>query len=521
MLPMMRNKIVSAASAAELVRDGCVVGVTGGGGGLVEPDTLLEAIERRFLDTGSPRNLTLVHALGLGDRDRKGVNRFAHEGMVRRVIGGHWVWSPAMQRLARLDKIEAYVLPAGVIVHLMREIGAGRPGLVTHVGLGTFVDPRIEGGRMNRRASENLSEVLELDGRTLLRYKPFPVGAACIRGSFADADGNLSLDEEGATLDALSLALAARNTGGVVLAQVRKQVGRGALPARSVVVPGALVDAIVVDPSQPQSYGPPRDPALSGSLPPASESRQAEALGPLDLRQVIARRAARELRPGDVLNYGFGLPDLVARLVASLGQADDYCQTIEHGTFGGALLGGALFGFARNPSAMIDSPSQFDFYSGGGLDVAFLGMGEVDRAGNVNVSKLGGVPVGPGGFIDIAQNCKRVVFCGTFEAKGARIVAGGGRLRVERHGRIRKFVRQVAQITFSGSEALRTGQEVLYVTERAVFRLGRRGLALEEVAPGVDLRRDVLDRMDFAPLVLERPQLVATDIFAEQEGGRA
>lgn len=520
LFPMIGGKIVSAEAAARMVRDGCVVGVTGGGGGLVEPDTLLAAIEKRFLDTGSPKDLTLVHALGLGDRDRKGVNRFAHEGMVRRVIGGHWIWSPAMQRLAQSDKIEAYVLPAGVIVHLMREIGAGRPGLVTHVGLGTFVDPRIEGGKMNSRAAEDLSEVLELDGRKLLRYKPFPVGAACIRGSFADSDGNLSLDEEGATLDALSLALAARNTGGKVLAQVRMQVERGALPARSVVVPGALVDAVVVDPSQPQSYGPMRDPSLSGAVPPAGKSPRPAQHGPLDLRQAIARRAAGELRQGDVLNYGFGMPDAIARLVALRGHVEDYCQTIEHGTFGGTLLDGALFGFARHPSAMIDSPSQFDFYSGGGLDVAFLGMGEVDREGNVNVSKLGGIPVGPGGFIDIAQNSKRVVFCGTFEAKGARIAAGGGRLTIERHGRIRKFVRHVAQITFSGAEAMRAGQEALYVTERAVFRLSCRGLVLEEVAPGVDLRRDVLDRMDFGPVVPECPKLMAADIFAEQEGTR-
>ena len=514
---MARNKIVSASAAARMIPDGCAVGVTGGGGGRVEPDTLLESIERRFLETGSPKNLTLVHALGLGDRDRRGINRFAHSGMVRRVIGGHWVWSPRMQEMARSDEIEAYVLPAGVITQLMREIGARRPGLVTHVGLGTFVDPRVEGGKMNALAREDLVELIEIDGRTLLRYKPFPVGAVCIRGSLADADGNLCLDEEGATLDALSLALAAHNTGGKVLAQVRREVACGALPARSIRVPGALVDAVVVDPSQRQSYASAPDPALSGALPALGSDPSRPDLGPLDVRQVIARRAAQELRTDAILNYGFGIPDAIAKLVSFRGEVEAYYQTIEHGTFGGELLDGALFGFSRNPRAMIDSPWQFDFYSGGGLDLAFLGMGEADADGNVNVSKLQGVPVGPGGFIDIAQNAAKVVFCGTFEAKGARLDIGRGCLRVGRYGDVRKFVETVAQITFSGKEAVRTGQKVLYVTERAVFRLSPAGPILEEVAPGVDIRADVLERMGFAPLMPAEPRSMDPAIFTDNE----
>lgn len=514
---VLSSKIVTATAAASLVADGCAIGVTGGGGGLVEPDTLLQAIERRFLETGSPRGLTLVHALGLGDRERRGVNRFAHVGMVRRVIGGHWVWSPRMQAMAQAGQVEAYVLPAGVITQLMREIGAGRPGLITHVGLGTFVDPRLEGGKMNASAREDLVELIEIDGQNLLRYKPFPVGAVCIRGSFADSDGNLSLDEEGATLDALALAMAARNSGGKVLAQVRREVARGSIPARAVAVPGAMVDAVVVDPGQTQSYAPEADLALSGSL----SAREGDSLPPppasLDVRQVIARRAARELRPGAVLNYGFGIPDAIAKLVARHGEVDRYYQTIEHGTFGGNLLDGALFGFARNPRAMIDSPSQFDFYSGGGLDLAFLGMGEVDADGNVNVSKLQGTPVGPGGFIDIAQNASKVVFCGTFEAKGAALHIDGGMLRLIRHGRVRKFRRRVAQVTFSGREALRTGQEVMYVTERAVFRLSTDGLVLEEVAPGINLQSDVLDRMGFAPALRGAPATIPSEIFCDGE----
>lgn len=514
---MTRNKIVASETAADLVRDNSVVGVTGGGGGLVEPDTLLAAIEKRFLESGSPRDLTLVHALGLGDRQRRGVNRFAHKGMVKRVIGGHWIWSPRMQELARKNEIEAYVLPAGVITQLMREIGAGRPGLITHVGIGTFVDPRVEGGKLNDRARADLVEVVEVGGRGLLRYKPFPVDAVCIRGSSADPDGNLCLDEEGATLDAFSLALAAHNSGGVVLAQVRQAVDRGVLPARSVRVPGALVDAVVVDLSQAQSYASRHSPALSGSEAPGVDTPERSDPGPLTERVVIARRAAEELREDAILNYGFGIPDAVAKLVAARGRVDDYYQTIEHGTYGGTLLDGVLFGFARHPRAMIDSTSQFDFYSGGGLDLAFLGMGEVDAAGNVNVSKLRGIAVGPGGFIDIAQNARKVVFCGTFEAKGARLGIGGGRLWVERFGAVRKFVDHVAQITFSGVEAVRSGQEVLYVTERAVFRLTPEGLVLEEVAPGVDVRADLLERMGFAPLVPIEPRRMDPALFHEDE----
>ncbi len=370
---------------------------------------------------------------------------------------------------------------------------------------------------MNASAREDLVELIEIDGRTLLRYRPFPVGAVCIRGTLADQDGNLCLDGEGATLDALSLALAAHNTGGRVLAQVREQVECGALAARSVNVSGALVDAVVVDASQPQSYAPGPDPALSGALPPFGSEPAHLDLGPVNARRVIARRAARELRPDAILNYGLGIPDSIAKLVAFRGDVELYYQTIEHGTYGGELLDGILFGFARNPRAMIDSTSQFDFYSGGGLDLAFLGMGETDADGNVNVSKLQGVPVGPGGFIDIAQNAAKVVFCGTFEAKGSRFEIGRGRLRIERYGKVRKFVDRVAQITFSGQEAVRTDQEVLYVTERAVFRLSPAGLVLEEVAPGIDIKADVLDRMGFSPLIPQEPKRMAQAIFTEEE----
>ena len=500
---MARNKFVSPAQAAALIPDGGCIGIIGGGGGLVEPDTLLAALEERFQATGSPRDLTVVHSLGIGDRDKRGLNHLAFEGMVKRVIGGHWVWSPRMQQMARDDIIEAYVLPGGVITQLMREIGAGRPGLLTHVGLGTFVDPRLDGGRMNASAKDELVEVIEIDGKEWLRYKPFAVHGAIIRGSYADPDGNISFDQEPANLDAFALALAARNSGGRVLVQVRTAVERGQLRPRSVRIPGALVDAVVVDPTQPQSHVHFHDPALSGETwgvePPPR-------LGEFTVREAIASRAAEELRDDALINYGFGIPDAVARLIAARGTTERYYQTIEHGTYGGTLLDGVLFGYARNPTAMIDSPSQFDLYSGGGLDIAFLGMGEFDALGNVNVSKLGGITVGPGGFIDIAQNARKVVFCGTFEAKGAKLVVGDGELTIASPGEVAKVVERVDQITFSGKQGLASGQQIIYVTDRAVFELTAAGVVLLEVAPGVDLRRDVLDRMGFTPSIPAPPR---------------
>lgn len=506
----MKSKIKTAAEAAALIADGATVVLVGGGGGLCEASLLHKAVEDRFVATGHPRDLRLVHSLGVGDRKETGVSRFAHEGLVAKVIGGHWVWSPRMQQLARDERIEAYVLPGGVTMQLMREIGAGRPGLFTRVGLGTFVDPRLEGGRMNGRASDVLVEHVVIDGKDVLRYLPFPVDVALLRGSFADEEGNVSLEQEPANLDIYAVALAARNSGGKVVVQVRGLKQRHTMSARDVRIPGAIVDVIVVDPDQHQTYDVVYDPSLSGEAFVPATSAEAE---PPSIRRLIAARARRELADGAVVNYGFGIPDAVAKLVAEAGEQDPYYQTIEHGTYGGTLLDGMLFGFARNASCMIDGPSQFDFYSGGGLDIAFLGFGEFDREGNVNASKLGGVPVGPGGFIDIAQNARKVVFCRTFDAKGTDVRIGGGDLSIVRHGEIRKLVGSVAQITFSGAQATAQGQTVLYVTERAVFELTAGGVALREIALGVDLHRDVLAKMDFEPLLPEAPEVMDTALF--------
>lgn len=420
-----------------------------------------------------------------------------------------------MQQLALDNKIEAYVLPGGVIMQLMREVAAARPGLITHVGLGTFVDPKIDGGRMNEAARDRLVERIRIDGEDYLRYLPIPVDVALLKGSFSDDDGNISLDQEPANVDIYAMAAAAHNCGGKVIVQVRERVRNGSLPARSVRIPSAIVDAVVVDDDQRQGYDLVYDPAISGEQPTVEP---APPVPEFSVRQVIARRACEELVDGAVINFGFGIPDGVASLIAARGDQQRYYQTIEHGTYGGTLLTGTLFGYARNPTCMIDGPSQFDFYSGGGLDIAFLGFGEIDREGNVNVSRLGGVPVGPGGFIDIAQNARKVVFVGTFDAKGTRVGTGDGRMMVEAHGDVRKLVHAVDQITFSGVRAVSQGQTIIYVTERCVFELKPDGVHLTEIAPGIDLRADILTRMGFDPIITDPPKQMATAHFTDHGG---
>ena len=508
----MKVQFLSANEAIELIPDEATVGLIGGGGGLVEATILHHHVEKRFLATGHPKKLTCLHALGIGDRKERGMNRFAHEGLVQRVIGGHWVWSPRMQQLAKDNKIEAYVLPGGVIMQLMREVAAKRPGLITHVGLGTFVDPTLGGGKMNQAALKDLVERIEIDGKTYLRYLPIPVDVALLKGSKADEEGNISLDEEPANVDIYAMAAAAHNSGGKVIFQVREKVCKGSLGARQVRVPSALVDVIVVDPDQQQGYELKYDPSISGEL--KDPNYQSEKLE-FSVRLAIARRARLELFKGAVINFGFGIPDQVAALISESGESGHYFQTIEHGTYGGNLLTGNLFGYAKNPTCMIDGPSQFDFYSGGGLDIAFLGFGQIDQKGNVNASKIGSVTVGPGGFIDIAQNAKKVIFCGTFDTRGSKLKTGDGELKIDKQGEIRKLVQNVDQITFSGRQSLRQNQKVTYVTERALFRLTEEGLLLEELAPGVDLQKDVLEQMDFAPIISPNLKKMDSGCFME------
>lgn len=475
--------------------DGALIVLSGSGGGLVEADMICAAIERRFLDTGHPNNLTLVHALGIGDGIASGINRFAHRGMVSRVIGGHWTWSRRMQTLARDNQIAAYTLPAGVIQTLLREIGAGRHGLVTHIGLDTFADPRHGGGKGNASATDELVEVITLGGREMLWYKPFRVDFALIRGTACDPQGNLTLREEPSDMDAFAAAMAAHNSGGKVFAQVRDALDAPIRPARDVAIPGILVDRVCVNPAQCQTTGSPYDASISGQL--AAPSRRAPQALPDGVRYLIARRASRELAPGACVNFGFGIPDGIPAIAAAEG-IDIAWTAIEQGSHNGELLPGHLFGATRYPSAIVKSTDQFDFFSGGGIDIAFLGMGELDGDGNVNASWIGPDIVGPGGFVDITQCAKKVVFCGTFEAKGMEVEQRDGKVRIVAPGAIAKLVERVRHITFSGRRARADGQKVLYITERAVFELMPDGLQLVDAPDGIMLQRDILQRIPFS-----------------------
>jgi propionate CoA-transferase len=503
-----RRKVVSAAQAVTRIRDGDTV-ATGGFVGVGFAENIAVALEERFTTTGSPRGLTLLYAAGQGDGGERGLNHFGHEGLLRRVIGGHWGLVPKLQRLAIDNRVEAYNLPQGVISQLFRDTAAGKPGLLTHVGLGTFVDPRHGGGKVNASTTEDLVEVVAVGGREWLFYRALPVQVAILRGTTADAAGNVTMEREALTLEALALAMAAHNSGGLVIVQVERLAATGSLPPRQVRIPGILVDCVVVA-ERPeyhmQTFGTQYDAAFAGELRVPLDG---VAPMPLSARKVIARRALMELADGDVVNLGIGMPEGVAAVAAEEGLLDRFTLTAEAGVIGGMPAGGLDFGVTVNPDAVIDQPYQFDFYDGGGLDVAVLGLAQADRHGNLNVSKFGRKLAGAGGFINISQSARKVVFVGTFTAGSLEVAIGEGVLAILREGDAHKFVRDVEQRTYSGAVALERGQEALFVTERCVFRLVPGGLELIEVAPGIDIERDILLRMDFAPLIA--PDLRAMD----------
>lgn len=513
----MGEKFLKAHEVAELVKDGDLI-ATGGFVGSCCPEALTKAVEKCFLETGHPKNLTLMYAAAQGDGKGKGADHFAHEGMIKRVVGGHWNLSPALGKMAIDNKIEAYNLPQGTLSQLFRDIAGKRVGTITHVGLNTFVDPRIQGGKLNDITKEDLVEVINIKGQEKLLYKSFPIDICFIRGSLADEKGNITVEREVASLEVTSMAQATKNTGGIVVVQVEKIVESDTLDPRLVKIPGIYVDKIVV--AEPKEHEQCFDCGFESAR--TGETRVSVSSvkkAPLNQRKVIARRAAMELEPDTAVNLGIGIPEVISAVANEEGIGEYMTLTVEAGAVGGIPEGGLAFGASINPESILDQAYQFDFYDGGGLDLAYLGLAQTDKYGNINVSQFGPRIAGCGGFINITQNAKKVFFCGTFTAGGLRTEVKDGKLKILQEGKAKKFIDEVEQITFSGEYAKKTKQPVMYITERAVFELQEDGVYLVEIAPGVDLQKDILDLMDFDPKIDGGPKLMDERIFYDEPMG--
>lgn len=508
-------KIISCEDAVTLVNDNDIL-ATSGFALLGVPDALLKGLEKRFLEEQSPKNLTLMFAAASGDRKNKGLNHLAHEGLLNKVIGGHFGLAPKLGSLMRDNKIYGYNLPQGVMCHIFRDKASKKTGTITKVGLNTFPDPRVEGGKVNEKTTEDIVQVIDILGEENLIYKCPNINVAFIRGTYADDNGNVTMDHEATYSEAATIAQAVKNSGGIVIVQVEKVVKSGTLNPKHVKIPRIYVDYIVEakdKEDQDQVLGYSYDPSLTGEV-----NMVLDGLEPLKLdeRKIIARRAAMELVEGQVVNIGIGMPEAISNVANEEGIGDFFTLTVEPGIIGGIPQGGDKFGASINPECILDQPTQFDFYDGGGLDIAFLGLAQVDKKGNMNVSKFGSKFPGCGGFINITQNSKKVVFCGTFIAKGLEIGIENEKLKIKNEGTSKKFIDSVQQITFSGERAMKLKQPVMYITERAVFELKDDGLHLTEIAPGIDLKKEILDLMDFEPIIDKNLKLMDERIFIDK-----
>ncbi|WP_085524469.1 acyl CoA:acetate/3-ketoacid CoA transferase [Tuberibacillus sp. Marseille-P3662] len=513
----MKNKLLSTKSAVNMISNEttlCTVGFTLMGAS----ETILKEIERRYLETGLPKDITLMHSAGQSDRE-SGIQHLAHKGLVKRIIGSHWGLAPKWGELINNNAVEAHCIPQGQLAHLFRAMASGKPGSFSRVGLNTFIDPRVEGGIMNELAyqSGSLMQIVNILGEEYMFYHSIPIDIAIIRGTTADEYGNITMEDEAIKLEALSVAQAVKRYGGKVIVQVKNIARKGTLNSRNVEVPGIYVDAVVqtedplTDHRQTSSFF--FNPVYSGSVKEAASTLNPI---PLTLRKVIGRRGVMELYPDATVNLGTGIPgDTIGPVASEEGILDDVLLTVESGAIGGIPEGGMDFGITKNADAIIEHAYQFDYYNGVGVDITYMGAAEVDQYGNVNVSKFGTKAVGCGGFIDITQPAKKVVFLGTFTAKGLEVDVNDGELKITKEGTKKKFINHVGQITFSGEYARNREQPVYFVTERAVFQLSFKGLELIEYAPGIDVEKDIISQMDFKPHISPELKPMPTELFKD------
>ena len=509
----MTNKIKTAQAAVTLIADNATVAIGGAGAGHAVPDKILRAIGEHYSETGHPKNLTTIHPCGIGDNDSRGMNHLALEGLIHTDIGGFWGNAPKLAELAKANKLKGYNLPQGVLGHLMRATASGNPGVITHVGLNTFVDPRLEGGKINDITTENIVEVINLSGKEYLFYKTIPIDVGIIRGTSIDSEGNLTMEEEVGSFSMLSIAQAAKVNGGIVIAQV-KYIKEGHCDPGHVKVPGFLIDYVVHDPEQEMTF----ISKFEEALVKRNVAYESDDEGLDGIKRLVNRRAAMELCPKSFVNLGYGMGDGVPIVAKQEGITDQLVFMIEQGASGGIPTTGLNFGAMYNPTSILDDGYQFDFFQGGGLDITFLGFAQIDQHGNVNSSRFGNVLTGCGGSIDISQNAKKVVFCGSFAVKSEQIITERG-LEIVNPGKFKKFVQQVQQVSFSGKYALEKKQEVFYFTERAVFKLTSEGLMLTEIAPGIELQKDVIDLMDFCPIISPELKLIDPIVYSEYKIG--
>ncbi|NNS69991.1 acyl CoA:acetate/3-ketoacid CoA transferase [Escherichia coli] len=512
-----RVPVLSAQEAVNYIPDEATLCVLGAGGGILEATTLITALADKYKQTQTPRNLSIISPTGLGDRADRGISPLAQEGLVKWALCGHWGQSPRISELAEQNKIIAYNYPQGVLTQTLRAAAAHQPGIISDIGIGTFVDPRQQGGKLNEVTKEDLIKLVEFDNKEYLYYKAIAPDIAFIRATTCDSEGYATFEDEVMYLDALVIAQAVHNNGGIVMMQVQKMVKKATLHPKSVRIPGYLVDIVVVDPDQTQLYGgAPVNRFISGDFTLDDSTKLSL---PLNQRKLVARRALFEMRKGAVGNVGVGIADGIGLVAREEGCADDFILTVETGPIGGITSQGIAFGANVNTRAILDMTSQFDFYHGGGLDACYLSFAEVDQHGNVGVHKFNGKIMGTGGFIDISATSKKIIFCGTLTAGSLKTEITDGKLNIVQEGRVKKFIRELPEITFSGKIALERGMDVRYITERAVFTLKEDGLHLIEIAPGVDLQKDILDKMDFTPVISPELKLMDERLFIDAAMG--